>query len=133
MATNDNEVKYTDWGAYGDIPFRGRVTPSSVDDTRNYRLSAQQLINGYPAHQFQGEDERQLSIEISLHNRYVDLSVAAQKINEMAASGSPRTLMIGRTIYGSFVIKSCRKRITETKPDGTVVEMSWSLSLVEVR
>ncbi|WP_219079374.1 hypothetical protein [Vibrio parahaemolyticus] len=42
------------------LTFKGRLSPSQFQDRRTWRVTAQQVVNGYPRHQAQGESERNL-------------------------------------------------------------------------
>lgn len=128
-----NAPKHAQWGAYGDITFKGLFTPSDYSDARKFNLQAQKLVTGYPSHQFFGEDERTFNLTIYVHNGFADLTDVSQKIEEMATNGVARALVVGNQVRGIFGIKAMSKRKELTLPEGQLVAFEQSLTLVEVQ
>lgn len=137
-ATNTNETdmsrpKHSQWGALGDIIFQAHHSPNQVTDSRRWNWQPQKLINGYPAHQAGGEDERSISLEITLSNRFTNIADSYQSLLSMAQNQVPRALVIGSDARGFFVIKDIRETLTDTTQEGAITAVKYSLTLIEVR
>ncbi|MGR6858899.1 phage tail protein [Aliivibrio salmonicida] len=124
---------YAQWGAFGDVSFKGRFSPSSFSRVRKFSLKAQEVVNGYPMHQFFGEKEQTASITIELNNAFVDITKATKSLERMAKNGINRTLVIGQKIYGNFGITSISESKIETTPSGTITSIEYKIDIVEVR
>ncbi|RYU41889.1 hypothetical protein ERW49_18545 [Aliivibrio finisterrensis] len=124
---------YTQWGAFGDVSFKGRFTPTSFNRVRKFSLKAQEVVNGYPMHQFFGEKEQTASLTMELNNAFVDITKATKTLERMATNGTTRTLVIGTKIYGNFGITSISESKVETTPSGTITSIEYKIDIVEVR
>ncbi|MEF1157996.1 hypothetical protein QTO08_01520 [Vibrio parahaemolyticus] len=102
------EAQYAAWGGFGDLTFKGRLSPSQFQDRRTWRVTAQQVVNGYPRHQAQGENERTCSLTMQFSNKFCD-------------------------IKGKFTIRSRTLTGMKTTPSGSVVSMTYQCELVEVK
>lgn len=121
------------WGAWGLCVFKTLSTPSSFTDSRRWRVQPQSVINGYPKHQFTGEDERSSNISMTLHNDFCDLAKVHNQL--LAQSNSPESepLVIGSDVLGLFKCKSLTRSYDETTPEGVLIAVTYTLNLVEVR
>ncbi len=128
-----NAPKHAQWGAYGDITFKGLFTPTQYSDSRKFSVQAQKLANGYPSHQFFGEDERTFSLTLYAHNAFADLTKVTQTLDDMAENGLYRALVIGNQVKGTFVIKTMGGRNELTLSEGQLIAFEQTLTLVEVR
>ncbi|PKF50915.1 phage tail protein [Enterovibrio nigricans] len=124
---------HTQWGAFGDVSFKGHFTPNSVNRTRQFALKAQDVVNGYPMHQFFGEKEQTASLTMELNNAFVDITKATKTLERMAEKGIPRMLVIGQKIYGNFGIKSISESKMQTTPSGVITSIEYKVDIVEVR
>ncbi|MCY1697158.1 phage tail protein [Lelliottia sp. SL45] len=133
VSDQNNRPKHTQWGAFGDVVFQTHNAPGQLSDTRRWTWQAQKVINGYPAHQAGGEDERSISLDITLHNRFTNITDGYQTLLSMAQNQVPRALVIGSDTRGRFALKEIRETLTDTTPEGVIVSVRYSLQLVEVR
>lgn len=127
------QAKYASWGGFGDLVFKGRMTPSQFQDSRQWRLSPQELVHGYPRHQAQGEGERVIAMEMMFSNKFCDLTKSAKALDDIAESQVPQMLVVGSKVYGSYSIRSRKQVGTKTTPEGAILSMTYQLELVEVR
>lgn len=128
-----NAPAHAQWGAYGDITFKGLFTPTQYSDSRKFSVQPQKLVTGYPSHQFFGEDERTFNLTLYVHNAFADLTKVTQALEDMATSGIYRALVIGNTPKGKFSIRAMSKRNELTLPEGQLIAFEQTLTLVEVR
>ncbi|MGR5240225.1 phage tail protein [Photobacterium damselae] len=132
---NDSKqvMKYGNWGGWGDIVFKTMSSPSSVNDSRKWRVQSQAVINGYPQHQFTGEDERTLSLSITLHNEFADLTAMQNDLLAQANTDIAYPMIIGHSVLGTFKCRSIDKSYDDTTTEGIVIATTYKLGLVEVR
>lgn len=130
---SERQVSHVQWGAFGDVLFKAFFAPKSFEDVRRWRVQAQQLVQGYPSHQLSGEDERTVRMTIELHNEFTDLTKAHLDLTDMAERQIPRGLVVGSFTLGVFVVRDMPRTILETLPSGSVIAVSYQLTLVEVR
>ncbi len=128
-----NAPAHAQWGAYGDITFKGLFTPTQYSDSRKFSVQPQKLVNGYPSHQFFGEDERTFNLTLYVHNAFADLTKVTQALEDMATNGIYRALVIGNMPKGKFSIRAMSKRNELTLPEGQLIAFEQTLTLVEVR
>lgn len=128
-----NDSQYSDWGGFGDLVFKGRLTPKSMQSSRAWRVNASQVINGYPFHQIQGEDEHTVSIEMQFHNQFCDLTKSSNQLEVLAESEQPRALVIGDKSYGLCIVKRLAETGMKTMPNGTIISITYQVDAVEVR
>lgn len=133
LTDSTTKPRHSQWGALGDVTFQTHTAPGSVSDNRSWNWQPQKLINGYPAHQAGGENERSMQLEITLHNRFSNISDMYQKLLTMAQNQIPRALVIGSDARGKFALKGIRETLTSTTPEGVLIEVRYSLQLIEVR
>ncbi|MCE7729633.1 phage tail protein [Vibrio campbellii] len=127
------QAQYASWGGFGDLVFKGRLTPSQFQDTRQWRLTPQELVHGYPRHQAQGESERVISIEMMFSNKFCDLTKSARALDDIAEKQTPQMLVVGSIVYGQYSIRSRKQVGTKTTPEGSITSMTYQIELVEVR
>ncbi len=125
--------RFANWGGWGDLVFQGRLTPKSVQSTRQWRVTSSDVVRGYPFHQQQGEGEHALSIEIQLHNNFCDLTTCSNQLEALAEGEVPRGLVIGDKSYGLCAIKRLAQTGMKTKPNGAVISINYQMDMVEVR
>ncbi len=128
-----NAPKHAQWGAYGDISFKGLFTPTQYSDSRRFSLQGQKLVSGYPSFQFFGEEERTFQLSIYVHNAFADLTMVSQTLDEMATGGVIRSLVIGNAVKGTFGIKAMSAQQELTYEEGQLVGYMQNLTLVEVK
>jgi len=128
-----NAPKHAQWGAYGDITFKGLFTPTQYSDSRKFALQPQKLVTGYPSHQFFGEEERTFQLTLYVHNGFADLTKVSQTLEEMATGGITRALVIGNQVRGQFGIKAMSARQELTSNEGQLIAFEQALTLVEVQ
>ncbi len=128
-----NAPAHAQWGAYGDITFKGLFTPTQYSDSRKFSVQPQKLVTGYPSHQFFGEDERTFNLTLYVHNAFADLTKVTQALEDMATNGIYRALVIGNMPKGKFSIRAMSKRNELTLPEGQLIAFEQTLTLVEVR
>ncbi|ANS86937.1 hypothetical protein VSVS12_03228 [Vibrio scophthalmi] len=126
-------LKSGHWGAWGDCGFKTLFTPHSISDNRTWRVPAQNVLNGYPHHQFMGEGERTLPITIAVHNEFCDLAKHHDVMLKQSNSDDAQPLVIGHNVLGFFKCKSMSQTYDETTPEGILIASTYQLSLVEVR
>ncbi|MCR9866629.1 phage tail protein [Vibrio parahaemolyticus] len=127
------EAQYAAWGGFGDLSFKGRLSPSQFQDRRTWRVTAQQVVNGYPRHQAQGESERTCSLTMQFSNKFCDITKSVKALDAMAENQVPRAVVIGDDIKGKFTIRSRTLTGMKTTPSGSVVSMTYQCELVEVK
>ena len=133
LSNSKQVMKYGSWGSWGDIVFKTMDSPTSVNDNRKWRVSAQSVINGYPQHQFTGEDERTASASITLHNEFADLTAMHNTLIAQSNADNAQPLIIGHTVLGFFKCRSLDRTYDDTTPEGIVIATTYKLNLVEVR
>lgn len=121
------------WGSYGQEVFKTAYSPSAVNDNRQWQIIKHPLINGYPGHEFQGEDQRTLKIALQLHRMFAPCQETYDRFVTMADSGQAYTLTIGNSVLGEFAIKQLGRVINSTSASGGQIEVTLSIQLVEVR
>lgn len=126
-------TQYSNWGGFGELVFKGRLTPKSLQNTKQWRVNASQVVNGYPFHQLQGEDEHTISIEMQLHNEFCDLTTCMRQLEEQADNQVPKGLVVGNKSYGQCLIKRMAQTGMKTKPNGAIISVTYQCDLVEVR
>ncbi|EOW2077598.1 phage tail protein [Vibrio mimicus] len=126
-------TKFSNWGGFGNLVFKGRLTPKSLQSTKQWRVNASQVANGYPFHHLQGEDEHSLSVEMQLHNEFCDLATCTRQLEELAGNQVPRGLVVGNKSYGQCLIKRVTQTGMKTKQNGTLISVTYQCDLVEVR
>ncbi|UJZ95039.1 phage tail protein [Photobacterium damselae subsp. damselae] len=135
MSANNSKqiMKYGNWGAWGDIVFKTMESPTSFSDSRKWRVQAQAVINGYPQHQYTGEDERIISLSITLHNEFTDLTIANNDLNAQANTEIAQPMVIGHRVLGFFKCRSLDHSYDDTTQEGVLIASTYRLTLVEVR
>ncbi|MBE8578635.1 phage tail protein [Vibrio sp. OPT18] len=128
-----NEMQYAQWGGFGDLVFKGRLTPASFQDTKQWRVTAMRVVDGYPRHQSQGEDEHTMSIEMKFSNKFCDITQSTKALDDMADNQIPRTLVIGPKVYGQFLIRRRVETGAKTTRNGVITSLTYQCELVEVR
>ena len=126
-------MKSGHWGAWGKCGFKTLTSPSSFRDNRAWKVPAQNVLNGYPQHQFMGENERSISISITLHNQFCDLAAMQAILLAQSNSSIAEPIVIGHDVLGNFKCKSMSCTYDETTPEGIVIASTYQLTLVEVR
>lgn len=127
------QVSHAQWGALGEVLFKSFFSPKDFQDSRRWRVQTQQLVQGYPSHQMTGEDERTVRMTIELHNEFSDLTKAHIDLTDLAEKQIPRGLVVGTETLGMFTVREMPRTIIETLPNGTIIAVSYQLTLVEVR
>ena len=121
------------WGGWGQCVFKTLSSPSSFSDSRQWGVQAQNVINGYPQHQFTGESERVINLSITLHNDFCDLTGMTRKLLAQANTPQAEPLVVGHEVLGSFKIKTLGQGYDETTPEGVLIATTYKLTLTEVR
>ncbi len=121
------------WGGWGQCAFKTLTTPSSLNDSRQWRVNSQNVINGYPHHQFAGEGERTLNLSITLHNDFCDLTKMGNVLQAQCNSIYAEPLVVGSEVLGHFKCKSLGQAYDETTQDGVLIATTYKLNFVEVR
>lgn len=132
MSTENNEIKFSQWGGFGDVVFQNRVSPSSVSSRKSWRVTPMQLANGYPRHQGQGENEHAMTLEMRFSNKFVDIAEMTRALEDMAAAQTPRALVIGGKVYGMFTIRSINETGLKTTPQGSILALTYQCEIVRV-
>lgn len=129
----ERQANHVQWGALGEVLFKSFFSPKDFQDSRRWRVQPQQLVQGYPSHQMTGEDERSVRMTIELHNEFSDLTKAHIDLTDLAEKQIPRGLVVGTETLGMFTVREMPRTIIETLPNGTIIAVSYQLTLVEVR
>lgn len=126
------EVRFASWGGFGDLVFKGRLSPSSFQDKKQWRVTAMPVVSGYPRHQSQGEGEHVMSLEMKFSNKYCDITKTVRSLDDMANNQIPRALVIGSKVYGHFLIRSRTNTGMKTTPNGAITSMIYQCEIVRV-
>ncbi|MBE8578706.1 phage tail protein [Vibrio sp. OPT18] len=126
-------MKSGHWGAWGKCGFKTLFSPTSVNDSRSWRVVNQNVINGYPKHQSMGENERTLTLSVTLHNQFCDLAMKHNQLLEQSNSDLDEPLVIGHDVLGNFKCRSMSRTYDDTTEDGILIASTYQLTLVEVR
>lgn len=126
-------TQFSNWGGLGSLVFKGRLTPKSMQSTRQWRVSPSQVIYGYPFHQSQGEDEHTISVDMQLHNEFCDLTTCTRQLEALAENQVPHGLVVGNKAYGTCLIKRIAQTGMKTRPNGSLISIMYQVELVEVR
>jgi phage protein U len=121
------------WGSFGEQVFKTTYSPTTINDTRKWRLVKHALINGYPGHEYQGEDQRVITMQLQLHRTFTPCQSAYDEFITMADSGAAHTLAIGDHVLGDFAIQGITRVINSTTSTGEQIMVTLSLNLLEVR
>ncbi|WP_108945618.1 phage tail protein [Shewanella halifaxensis] len=131
----NNVMKHGSFGSWGDVVFKTLATPTSISDSRKFRVSPQSVIDGYPQHQISGEDERVISLSITLHNEFSDLAKVSQTLlAQSKPTASTMPFVLGNEIIAQDMrCRSIVKTLDEMTPQGVLIAVTYQLTLVDVR
>lgn len=120
------------WGAFGEITFKTGFAPKSLKESKTYSYRVHKPVKSLPLYDFTGKDEENLEIQITLSRAFVKVSEALRKFEEYAESAEPKTLVIGKTYMGEYIIRSLEKVYEEILPSGEIFQVSLTLKLSKV-
>ena len=120
-------------GAFGEIDFNLKFNPKDINEKRTWRLIKQALLNGYPAYQFLGEDERTINLSLTLHRVFSDIKKSEKKIIDYANENEIKTLVIGEQIMGRFAIRSYSRGAIILNQQNVILKADYAIDLVEIR
>jgi phage protein U len=121
------------WGSYGDIIFTLDGTPRAISDMSKYKYAAHGIIGRYPRHEFLGEDEHGLDMEIILSRVFCDPADMHLALSSYATDGLSQPLIVGQSYEGDFVIESVKRTFEDTDTSGNIVTLKLQIKLTEVR
>ena len=121
-----------DWGWLGNIKFRLGHSPSSFSRSVAHVYSQHERIEGKPLLQNIGDELEEIKIDIQLHENFCDPTTALRKIEELAYSHKPESLVLGDGRYfGNLVIESFEETLLVTHANGHARVIELSISLIE--
>ena len=117
----------------GTVRFDAIATPiDSTERTTGYNWTVQDVLNGNPVANYNGETAEQLSVSGVLHPTYKGRLQTLDDLRTLAQSGKPQTLTASNgQVMGRWIIKGIRNSNSQLLRNGTSTRVSFSIDMVK--
>ena len=116
----------------GTVRFDAITSPlNSTDRTTSYNWTVQDILNGNPVANYNGESAEQLTLSGTLHPTYRGQVQTLNDLRTMAQSGKPQTLTASNgQVLGQWLIQTIRNSNSQLLANGTPTTVGFTVDMV---